>query len=346
MAADHGAGIVVTGQDALSAAELARSRGFTGPLLCDAGAYAGARRKSAGRGIRPGWCRRQQELGLVALTDSGYLAPRNWAGLHTVLQATARQPAPTIAVLPLAARWFAAPPIRRALTEVINAHGVPVALVIEHSADPFGVQYLLSEFLQLLTTATVPVLLLRSDVSALGALAHGAHSAAIGMNSALRHLYPVRSGGGHPSETSAFVRHLLSFHYLDRCAQAFARTPQYTHLWNCDCPVCAGATPAQLGDGIAPTNAAALHSLHAQLEVYAEIHRPGQLRDQRISSWHEACSHALSLHEEIAQHVPEWRIPKTLQLWSTLTADPLPYRGTIPRPATERTPQDRPHHIR
>jgi hypothetical protein len=94
-------------------------------------------------------------------------------------------------VLPLDARWFAAPPVYEALAREINKYDVPVAVVIEHESDPFGVRYVVTGFLELLDAVRVPVLLLRSDVSALGALCHGAHAAAIGTTSALRHLYPT-----------------------------------------------------------------------------------------------------------------------------------------------------------
>lgn len=48
----------------------------------------------------------------------------------------------------------------------IVAHNVPVALVLEHSNDPLGVQAALRSLLKLLNLGT-PIMLLRSDVTRL-----------------------------------------------------------------------------------------------------------------------------------------------------------------------------------
>ena len=122
-----------------------RAHGFTGPILCDANRYSGRRRTAAGAGVRESWTAEQHDLGLVALTDSGYLAPHDWRGLRRILSEAARQPGPTIAMLPLSARWFEHSV--DGLVEEIDAFGVPVAVAIEHAKDPFGVQYLTRGFL-------------------------------------------------------------------------------------------------------------------------------------------------------------------------------------------------------
>ncbi|MBB3664681.1 hypothetical protein FB384_003585 [Prauserella sediminis] len=342
VAAAHDAGIVVTGrhQDALTAAAALRSRGFDGPVLCDADRYSGGNRKPAAQGIQPEWCRRQRERGLIALTDSGYLAAGDDNGLDRVLREAATQPAPTIAMLPLAAEWFASSGRHRTLTNKIESHGVPVAVAIEHDKDPFAAQYVLRGFLELLAAATVPVLLLRSDVSALGALCHGAHAAAIGVTSTLRHLYRTPSGGGgRPAGVSAFISGLLSYHLLATCARAFAHTPELDHLWRCDCPVCGGALPARLEATADPYTAATFHSLHAQLELHTELRPHRHTREQRISAWHESCSHALFLHEQVADLLPAWRAPANLRSWLRVTEDPLAARRYVPEPAGERPPR-------
>lgn len=80
IAKEHEAGIVLTGKTPEATVRRLRDRGFGGPILCDAGRYSGKNRVSAGRGTHPAWCRRQRDLGLIPLTDSGYLAPRNLIG--------------------------------------------------------------------------------------------------------------------------------------------------------------------------------------------------------------------------------------------------------------------------
>jgi hypothetical protein len=281
-ARDYRSGIVLTSSSASTLEATVRQlqdSDFRGPILCDASRYSGKRRISASRGIRPAWCRRQQELGLIALTDSGYLGSGNWLGLHTILRGTTRQPPPVIAMVPLSARWFAMPAVVEALTHEINKFDVPVALAIEHRSDPFSVRYLVRGVLQLIRASTVPVLLLRSDVSALGTLCHGAHAAAIGALSGLRHLYPLTSGYVPASPgPSAFVAALLSYHRPDICQRMFDKTPDLGHLWSCLCPICDGATPARLCDAEYPDLAVFRHSLHAQLRLHAEL--------QTLNGWH------------------------------------------------------------
>ncbi|MBK1784301.1 hypothetical protein [Prauserella cavernicola] len=314
----HSTGLVVTGGDALTVARQLKNSGFRGPLLCDANRYSGTKRVVAGRGVNLAWCREQQALGLVALTDSGYLGCQNWPGLWSILSAVRNQRPPVIALLPLAAAWFRRPTIRAALIRQINEHGVPVALAIEHAADPFGVQYVIEGFLDLLSTARVPVLLLRSDIAALAALCHGAYAAAIGTTSTLRHIYPITDGPVPRPQPSAFVTPLLGHHRLSTIADVVRETPDLAQHWDCDCDECAGHSLDRLAAG----QSAWQHSLYAQLRLSAQLLRT-PTDEGRRSSWHEHCSHALNVHEEIRGQFPRWRVPKRLENWLTVTDDPL-----------------------
>ncbi|KDN17377.1 hypothetical protein DV20_35955 [Amycolatopsis rifamycinica] len=336
IAKEHETGIVLTGTSPETTVRRLRDRGFDGPILCDADRYSGRKRARARWGTHPAWSRRQRELDLLPLTDSGYLPPRDLIGLRTILRAAARDPQPVVAVLPLAARWFAKPAIADALTREINAFEAPVALVLEHAKDPFGAQYLLRGFLRLLATSTVPVALLRSDVSAIGVLCHGAHAAAVGTTSALRHLYPVtaRGGAARPG-VSPFVTRLLGYHRLETCADLFAATPDMAHLWDCSCPVCEGAAPDWLENADAPAEAAFRHSLHCLFALKTELFRHCRTREQLLSAWHEACSHALFVHDQLAETMERWNRPANLRSWYAVTDDPLPHRTEIPSSRAE-----------
>jgi len=326
VASANGGGLVITGRAAEPTALMLRDT-FTGPILCDADRYSGSRRVGAGRGVTPAWYRRQRELGLIPLSDSGYVAPRNLVGLRSILRATAREPQPAIAMLPLAARWFATSSVCDALASEITMAGVPVAVAIEHAGDPFAVQYVLRGFLRLLYQVDVPVLLLRSDISALGVLCHGAHAAAIGTGSALRHIYPIRAsdrrGWRRPAGIATFVTPLLSYHTTDTIRRIVDRTPDHEHLWQCPCQECEGRTPK-----IATAEGAFRHALGSQLRLRAELFR-ARTRQALVSTWHEHCSHALNLHEELAgflQHRP----PGALRGWLAVTEDPLAGQRIIP----------------
>ncbi|PKV96891.1 hypothetical protein ATK30_7856 [Amycolatopsis echigonensis] len=329
--AAHGAGIVLTGRSATDAVKDLREKGFDRPILCDAERYAGKRRVLAKAGTHPAWCREQRKLGLLPLTDSGYLAARDWTGLRGILLAAARKPS-AVATLPLSPWWFGSGPITAALAEEINRHGVPVAVVLEHRSDPFGVHKLLRAFLRFLADCAPPVLVLRCDISAVGLLCHGAHAAAVGTRSSLRHLYPA--SGGHPGGTSVFVPRLLSYHRLETCAKVFERTPEIEQLWTCPCPVCEDQAPSGLD-----RSSAVRHDLDRQLALRDELFRRRLTAEQRRSSWHETCSHAGYVHRQVAEVVRGWKEPANLRAWYRVTEDPLP--RTIPGQPTSGTARPR-----
>lgn len=305
VASAHGTGLVLTGRRPRPTVEALRAHGFTGPILCDANRYSGRRRTMAAVGIRDSWTAEQHELGLLALTDSGYLAPHDWAGLRHILTDAARQPGPTVAMLPLSARWFEHSV--DGLAEEIDRHGVAVAVAIEHAKDPFAVRYVVRGFLAL-RSVSVPVLLLRSDISALGALAHGTHTAAIGTTTRLRRI-PPRSRRNAVSFASlrAFVPPLLGHHPLDAMGRL---APQ----WHCDCHECAGAALTDLTAAPRPEVSAFRHSLSAQLTLWSAI----RAEQSAVDGWLAHCERALGVHRQLATTQPAWYPPASLDSWTHL----------------------------
>lgn len=305
VASVHGAGLVLTGRMPRPTVEALRAHGFTGPILCDANRYSGRRRTMAAVGIRKAWTAEQHDLGLVALTDSGYLAAHDWRGLRRILADAARQPGPVVATLPLSARWFEHSV--DGLAEEIEDHGVPVAVAIEHAKDPFGARYVLRGFLRLLSVS-VPVMLLRSDVSALGALAHGTHAAAVGTTTRLRRIPPRTGRGavGFPS-LRAFVPPLLGHHPLD----SMSRLAPY---WRCDCRECDGRTLTDLANSAHPEVSVFRHSLSAQLTLWSSL----RAEESAAEAWLAHCGQALSVHRQLATTLPTWYPPANLHSWSQL----------------------------
>lgn len=311
VASAHGTGLVLTGRMPRPTVAALREHGFTGPVLCDANRYSGRRRTAARAGLRGSWTAEQHDLGLVALTDSGYLPAHDWRGLRRVLSDAARQPGQVIAMLALSARWF-----EHSLADLVaelDRFGVPVAVAIEHARDPFGVRHVVRGFLALLT-ASVPVLLLRSNVSAVGALVHGTHAAAIGTTTHLRHV-PPRLGrtGTHLPPLAAFVPPLLGHHPLDAL-------DRLAPSWRCDCTECASRPLADLARAPRPEVSAFRHSLSAQLTLWAAL-RPGH---SRVEEWHDHCRRALSAHRRLSTTERGWYPPANLHAWTGLRHEAAP----------------------
>jgi hypothetical protein len=227
-----------------TAAYLLRQRQFEAPLLLDAARYAGQARLPASAPFNPRWLRRQRELGVPVLTDSGYVDSGDETGLAGILHRAAVLP-DTVAVLPLHPIWLQDRLHRTVLTGHIRAAGGPVALVLEAQRDPFALPGVVEGLLAVLGCG-VPTMLLRCDVSALGALCHGASAAAVGTVASLRHLTPrpapvVGSAprGFRPAAPAAVFGPALSYRRIGAIARAHRRHPDPA-LFGCACTVCDG----------------------------------------------------------------------------------------------------------
>jgi hypothetical protein len=334
IAGDYGVGLVITGVRSVKVGKRLRTHGFAGPILFDAARYAGNTRSVATTGTTPRWIREQLGFPTVALTDSGYVRARDITGLRTVLRGAARTPE-TVAVLPLAAQWLKQPPFTDALRAELNRFGVPAAVIVEHRGDPFGAQEIIYG-LRLLLTAEVPVFLLRTDLSTVGALCHGVHTAAIGTTTRLRHLYPPDQGKRRRPplpQIAAMMPKLWSYHTLPKIEQVVERVRELGHYWICGCAQCGGAPLSRLAD-VEPRRAREIsafrHSFHLQLQLYRSIITPALDPSQLTLAWTETCNHALALHAEVRALLPGWTPPRMLGAWLQVGRDVMVPRQTLP----------------
>lgn len=314
-----GSGLVITAANgrrerAYEIARRLRENGYRRPMLLDAARYATkarpARATSGGAeddpaDFDPRWLELQRDLGLSVLTDSGYVHQGDGEGLARILAGAARL-GDAIALLPLHPSWLVEPVARRRLLRRINGFRVPVAILLEHVANPFDVPGAVDGLLEVLA-GEVPVLLLRSDVSAFGALACGAVAAAVGTSAALRHLHPGRWVCSAPS---VFVPSVLSYKRLDQIRPAKERNPDAV-LWRCECPTCRGsdldwilARPKDQWAALAAT-----HSVHELLRLHARW-KIGRNPDIDRVSWREQCWHANWQREHAG-----WKPSPALAYW-------------------------------
>ena len=310
----YDSGVVVTGREAGRAAARAR-RVSPLPVLSDRGRYAGVNRTPATAGVSADWVDAQLLAGApVALTDSGYLGPGDHPGLAAILAGTAALGEQVVAVLPIHPHWLTADLPR--LIAAINDHGVPVALVVEHRDDPFAATTVLQGLTRLLAQTGVPVLLLRSDLSSLGAIAHGAIAAAFGVRPSLRHLYPSSGSGyaGAGAVTSALWRPGLYMVKVDRLAAAHARDPR-DPVWVCECAVCRGRTLDWLYLDAGSQEVLA-HNLEVALTLRDDLlsYSSGP---QRRTSWRAQCASAEYQFTDLASRGLGWTIPPAIRGWKT-----------------------------
>ncbi|WP_459162512.1 hypothetical protein [Bounagaea algeriensis] len=314
---------MLSGTQAPCTARALQKHGFNKPLLCDAERYRGKNRAVAEEEFDARWISKQRELGIPVLTDSGYVGEGDVPGLESILRRSAQLGEDVIACLPLHASWLTNSASLEHLQAVAREAGVAVALVLEHPGDPLGVQQALRGLLRFLSTATKPVLLLRSDVSALGALCFDASAAAVGTTSALRHLYPCTSGGpARAPQVSVLVEHCLSYVGADKVAAAVQATPDQAHHWTCTCRTCSGRTMdhfATIRDRKEADRAAFGHSLEKLLDVHEDLFSRRLTQRQRQNSWIQQCSAAGSYHQEIDSLLAQgWNPPAFLKAWQSV----------------------------
>jgi hypothetical protein len=314
LAEQPGSGIVLSGAGAVAAARrLERADRLTDvPLLIDRRRYAGRARARGTKRLDANWLDRQRELWVpTVLTDSGYIGAGDQAALRSVLHQAARAGPDVTAVLPLHTGWLDGD--LRLLCDLIADNGVPVALVLEHARDPFGVLRVLYGLVTVLALP-VPVALLSSDVSALGGLAFGASWTAVGVRSGLRHLYPLTGTGRPGQRVSALVDPALTMVGVERIAAAWAATPDDPD-WACPCPTCRGRTlDWLLAAGRAEATAHTFDRLLHRRELLTQL-PVGALRRQ---SWKAQCASAEFQYQALALAGVPWQVPRHLVFWQRL----------------------------
>ena len=313
---DVASGLVVSGAQGLPLARRLRSSGFMAPLLLDAQRYKGKARSIGAAGMQPSAWSQQIDAGAsVALSDSGYIPEGDSAALTSVLRAVAAADCPTVAVLPLATSWVSRRGVREELAKQILASKVAaVAIVLEHRQDPYSVRNALAGTLSLLALP-IPILMLRCDGSAVGLLANGAHAAAVGVRSGLRHLYPVTEGGGarNLAVEAAYFAAGMSYLQVDKLAAGVAQDPDDPR-WACGCEDHQGRS---LGDLNTLSEVhIRQHSVRAVLREYQSI--LALPRHQRAAAWHARICAASSTFDETQQAGVRWPTPTALRHWQSV----------------------------
>lgn len=305
------------------AAAVAHTRRFApdAEILLDASLYTGKNRKLGQDPPTRDWVRLQRDLGLSwAVTDSGYCGQGDVRGIVRTLMAAERLGDNVIAALPIASRWLTDD--ASTLAALIDRYSVPVALMVEDEADPFDLVGAVEGLVEVLAART-PVLLLRSDTAAIGALAYGAAAAAVGTTSTYRHIYPISSGGG-PPHLSYVVPKLLGYFLNSRVENAY-RLNGSLHAWQCTCRYCDGSRDLTwIASSAKPFESAFQHSVAALAEIgYQLTEAVGRGVEARLA-WSQMCTDAQQQHytvRDISGGV--WQPKQSLAEWIRITPTPV-----------------------
>ncbi len=133
------------------------------------------------------WLTRQQAAGVpLILTDTPRIRIKDRPALRKALERWATIDKPTLVVLPIEPWW-----LREGLlwlTEEVREADRPVAIVLLHRYNGFDVARTVSGLLTFIRDVEpLPVVLLRCDISAVGAVAHRAFAGFVGWSANTRH---------------------------------------------------------------------------------------------------------------------------------------------------------------
>lgn len=321
-----GGGLVLHGRKALIAARYLKEKrpDYSRPVLVDASAYSGKKRKLASDPFDKDWMTQQRKLGLAAvLADGGYLGDSDEGGLVSILDRVHSEPEGTVATLAVHPMWLNPNAGQPTLKRHILDAGVPVALVVEHAKDPYTVKRTLWGLVDLIENHPL-TMLLRSDTSAVGALCVGALAAAVGTKTSLRHLYPIVEDDDDkppPPQASIAVllRPTLSYVTLDKLEKTYQLDPDNT-LWQCGCIVCGGAELTWIRSSPNAEQFAYMHSVEILYDIRDDLLAPGLTPDERRRGWITQCDSAMFQHDLLGERI-RWEPPKYLGSWASL---PLP----------------------
>jgi hypothetical protein len=290
-------------------------------ILVDPAAYA-PQGKSEPEGLfdYDDWLMRQQAADVpVILTDTPRIPNKDRSALHKALARWDWLDKPALVVLPIESWW-----LRHGLawlTEEVRAAGRPVAIVLLHQfngLDHAGAVAGLLTFIA--AVAPLPVVLLRCDISAIGAVAHGAFAGFVGWATSGRHgplpIRPAEDNDQRDESPSVLVPALNG--YL-KASKLPALRNRPLDVLRCDDPVCHGESLLRIAersevdirDG---RMLACRHNLASTEQLAGRILADAEPRD----AWWEACNAGAKMSASLAEGGVSLPVPRWLRQWLEL----------------------------
>jgi hypothetical protein len=262
------------------------------------------------------WLTRQQAAGVpLILTDTPRIPNRDRSALRKALERWAAVDEPTLVVLPIEPWW-----LRDGLSwliEEVRQAGRPVAIVLLHQYNGLDTARAVTGLLAFISAVQpLPVILLRCDISAVGAAAHGAFAGFVGWSANTRH-GPLPMRQRDPAEErddspSVFVPALHDY-FKASSLPAFARHPD---VLRCDDPVCRAdrllnitalsETDLQAGRTLAGRHNVAITEHTARLVLSAA---------EPQDAWRDACQAGATVSASLAEGGISLSLKPWLRQW-------------------------------
>ncbi|MFZ3493736.1 hypothetical protein ACODT5_11020 [Streptomyces sp. 5.8] len=266
----------------------------------------------------------------AALTPTGYIPPADSKTLKAVMrEANKIERADTVVTLPINVTWLNRENIGQ-LIAVCTKIRHPKAIILCGQFDPLEQAKGIPANLRRLVTEVAHMSLLRTDLAALDAIAHGAFCAGVGVQSSLRHAIPpgekaqVGKPGG-PVYPNVLMPELMCFKGSESLAKLYSNVDPAT----CSCEQCDGRGLDRflLPDG-ETRREADNHTVLTWSDWVTEMagYQPGT---PRKSWWRDKCAAAIDRYALENQRIglgasprSGFQAPSPLKAWATLPVTP------------------------
>jgi hypothetical protein len=240
------------------------------------------------------WLTRQQAAGVpLILTDTPRIRNNDVSALQKALARWDTIDEPTLVVLPLEPWWLRRRQGLPRLIEEVRIAARPIALVLLHQYNGLDIKGAVAGLLEFISAVRpLPVVLLRSDISAIGAVAHQAFAGFVGWSANTRHgPLPVprpKNDDEQDESPSVFVPALNDYLKTSKLP-VFARIRRPDVL-RCDDRECRGDSLLRIAD-LSETDlrdGRMLASLHNLASTEQLARRVLAAEDPR-AAWRESC---------------------------------------------------------
>jgi hypothetical protein len=270
------------------------------------------------------WLTRQQAAGVpLILTDTPRIRNQDRSALRKALERWAAID-DTLVVLPIEPWW-----LRDGLPwliEEVREAGRPVAIVLLHQFNGLDTARAVAGLLAFISAVQpLPVVLLRSDISAVGAVAHRAFAGFVGWSANTRH-GPLPMRQPDPAEErddspSVFVPALHDY-FKASSLPAFGRHRR-SDVLRCDDPVCSGDSLLEITgrcetDLQAARTLAGRHNVAVTEQAARLILAAAEPPETWPEAWREACQAGATVSASLAESGISLSLKPWLRQWLDL----------------------------
>lgn len=268
------------------------------------------------------WLKRQQAAEVpIYLTDTPRIQNGDRSALQDALKRWEFLEEPTLMVLPIEPWWLKDG--RTWLIQEVRKAKKPVAVVLLAAYNGLDASEAVSGLLSFIEKVSpVPVVMLRCDISAVGAVAHGASAGFIGWSPSTRHgSKPIRSTGGEDRKQDktpgVFVPALHDYFKASRFP-ALARF-RHADVLRCYDHCCGRVGLHEIADLSETNQRAARTKAYQHSVISADLVAEHVLSaDEPRDSWWEACKAGAFLTEELIEAGINVSLSDWLRQWVAL----------------------------